>query len=152
MGQWTKCARCTQVIETGSTHCSHCGARQVGATARAPELMICSQCLTTATPQRIRQAGPVGCGLLLVLVSLFFFWPLLIVGLVVMLLGSVLGAKTFKKCPECKSQTLVPLHTPAGIELTARAQAIHQQRLIGQQSWQPGPPADMAGRPWKPPS
>lgn len=108
-----------------------------GGGTMAREMMICSQCMTTATPQTVRQAGPIGCGLFLCLVSLFVFWPLLLVGLVVMLLSSVLGSKALKKCPECKSETLIPLHTPAGRELTARAQAAHQRQLWAPPTVQP---------------
>jgi hypothetical protein len=148
MNQWVGCTGCGQPIIAGALVCQHCGARQPrGQGAATPRgVIICSQCMTTATPDRVRQSGPIGFGLFLCIVSLFFFWPLLLLGLLVMLLSSVLGSKVLKRCRECKSEALVPLHTPAGMELSVRAQSIHQQRLVGHVP--PMAPADLVGRPW----
>lgn len=70
--------------------------------------MVCVQCEDVVVPRRSDSAVRVA-GLLLMLASLFFFWPLAIIGFLMMLLG---GART--GCPQCKGSQLVPSESGAG--------------------------------------
>jgi RNA polymerase subunit RPABC4/transcription elongation factor Spt4 len=70
--------------------------------------MACLRCQDVVKPKRKDSSARL-IGLLLVLVSLFVFWPLAIVGLLLTLFG---GTKT--ACPACSSDQLVPLESTAG--------------------------------------
>lgn len=95
--------------------------------------MICGNCLVRGVPREIKpkNVGDQGLGCLAILLAVvgLFFWPLLLLAGVLFVLALVrmvsAQAKAMKveayECRKCKSREMVPLDTPRGAELAARA-------------------------------
>ncbi len=107
MDQRMPCVACGGPIIVGALLCEYCGARQADPKARE-KLRICTVCLTVFTPSR-------GTMNKLNLIALIFP-PLLIWQLIT-------DRGQGDPCPRCKQSRGIPLDTPAGRELAARAAA-----------------------------
>lgn len=87
--------------------------------------VVCVRCQdvveATRKDSQLRLAG-----LLVMLVSVFVFWPLAIVGFLMLVFG---GTKTV--CPQCKGAELVPIKSSAGqrvIDSKVAAKMLEQSR------------------------
>lgn len=95
--------------------------------------MICGSCMTRGVPKEIKpkNTGDQGLGCLAILLGVagIFFWPLLLLAGVLFVLALVrmvsAQAKAMRveayECRKCKAREMVPLDTPRGAELVARA-------------------------------
>jgi hypothetical protein len=95
--------------------------------------MICGRCLTVGEPTAVRRknrgdAG-VGCASMVVGVIGLFLWPLLILAGVLFLAAIAIAVKNQAvaagvqhwECRACKAEAMVPLDSPAGLQLQAQS-------------------------------
>lgn len=85
--------------------------------------MLCTRCLNVGQP-RSKSAGGMGCLLgvifVLTLVAGIVFWPIWIVTALCAIAGGT--ARSWKECPSCRAQELIPPASPRALELLAARQ------------------------------
>lgn len=106
MDQQGQCVACGGWIIQGALICQHCGARQADKRARE-KLRICNVCMSVFTPSRATMNK---LNLLALVIPPLLIWQL------------ITDRGQGSGCTRCGQSKGVPLDTPAGRELLARAQ------------------------------